>query len=70
MDLDQFALQNFFSFILVHWRQNLNLTGSVNMGFEFMWTTICLSRLGKEPATKPAIRQIQLQLERPSQREL
>jgi len=40
------------------------------MGFEFLWTTICLSRLGKEPATKPAIRQIQLQLERPSQQEL
>ena len=70
MDLDQFALQNFFSFILVHWRQNLNLTGSVNMGFELVWTTICLSRLGKEPATKPAIRLIQLQLERPSQQEL
>ena len=70
MDLDQFALQNFFHFILVHWRQNLNLTGSVNMGFELVWTIICLSRLGKESATKPAIRQIQLQLERPSQREL
>ena len=40
------------------------------MGFELVWTTICLSRLGKEPATKPAIRQIQLQLERPSQQEL
>ena len=40
------------------------------MGFELVWTIICLSRLGKEPATKPAIRQIQLQLERPSQQEL
>ena len=70
MDLDQFALQNFFFIYFGALAPKFKFDWDVNMGFELVWTTICLSRLGKEPATKPAIRQIQLQLERPSQREL